>query len=589
MKLLRLKLITPFRSLGACFEVHFLREWDNDQCFKFQPSCLAGRNGSGKSNVLEALAAIFYHIECIHLDPDSRPTGFMTVDEGRLSLPGFNPRRCKPDAFELEYAIPTIDFLNVAPREESSERKSIYHVRIKKAKRSRPIVTVVIIKDSGEEKVIVLNNRDDVKRILPTYVIGYSSGHNEVLSLPFLKMRFIAFDEYHDKLVKQVTYPDIPEARLIYLDDQFSQVILLCHYLFPTHAVTNIFAKRVELERFRCFQLIIRRFKRVELEQAISQVAEPKDQAPATIELTDSLAKTIDKLIRCATAWYEVPRIEENEDAVDLYLDYWLDDATIAAFNYHFRNEVGGTPEEQKAASALYLFHSFRILLTLNFYVVDPETKRELYESASLYVNETIPTPPSHERIARFKDTRLIKSNIKESIYLKNLSDGEHQFLHTIGLCLLFRYESALFLLDEPETHLNPEWRASYVSTLREALEADGAAGKVVREILITSHSPFIISDCQRENVFIFEKDERRKVRWRHPAIQTFGASATLITKEVFGRRETIGDLANDRLKQIEASLEQPGRGPGQVAQELDRTLGDSIEKTIAISRILQG
>jgi len=86
MKLLRLKLNVPFRSLAAGFEVYFLREWDYDRVFKFHPYCLAGRNGSGKSNVLEALAAIFYQIECMHLD--YRPEGFH-----------FDGQNTTPDAF----------------------------------------------------------------------------------------------------------------------------------------------------------------------------------------------------------------------------------------------------------------------------------------------------------------------------------------------------------------------------------------------------------------------------------------------------------------------------------------------------------
>lgn len=69
MKLLRLKLNVPFRSLSAGFEIYFLREWDYGRCFEFHPCCLAGRNGSGKSNVLEVLASIFYHMECTSHSP----------------------------------------------------------------------------------------------------------------------------------------------------------------------------------------------------------------------------------------------------------------------------------------------------------------------------------------------------------------------------------------------------------------------------------------------------------------------------------------------------------------------------------------
>lgn len=267
-----------------------------------------------------------------------------------------------------------------------------------------------------------------------------------------------------------------------------------------------------------------------------------------------------------------------------------MNDATKEAFQVHFGDASGESEDVNKAKSALNLFQSFQTLLTLNHYSVDEMTKAELYQSGSLYVNETISTPASHERITRFKEGELMKGGVMERLYVKALSDGEHQLLHTIGLCLLYRHESALFLLDEPETHLNPDWRASYISTLRAALEADEGTRNVMREVLLTSHSPFIISDCRKENVLVFTKDPlTREVTWGTPDFETFGASATLITNEIFDRAETIGDFANDELKKFESLAGQAGQNPLAIAKQLDRTLGDSIEKTLAISRILSG
>jgi AAA15 family ATPase/GTPase len=51
-------------------------------------------NGSGKSNVLEALAAIFFHMECCVAK--YKPDSFATQ---------FRPHICSPDAFTLEYLI----------------------------------------------------------------------------------------------------------------------------------------------------------------------------------------------------------------------------------------------------------------------------------------------------------------------------------------------------------------------------------------------------------------------------------------------------------------------------------------------------
>ncbi len=202
-------------------------------------------------------------------------------------------------------------------------------------------------------------------------------------------------------------------------------------------------------------------------------------------------------------------------------------------------------------------------------------------------MNETIPTPASHERITRFKEGEIIKDGVTEKLYVKALSDGEHQLLHTIGLCLLYRHEPALFLLDEPETHLNPDWRASYISTLRAALEADEGTSKVMREVLLTSHSPFIISDCRKENVLIFTKDqETRTVTWARPDFETFGASANAITIKVFGQTETIGDYAMSKLTALRQRLDT-GEDPYQLIKEANKELGDSVEKVLFINQAL--
>lgn len=584
MKLLRLKLNSDFRSLAAGFEVHFLREWDRDRFDEFHPYCLAGPNGSGKSNVLEALAAIFYHIECIYLD--YRPDGFASENEDDIEAPGFNAKVSEPDAFELEYLIPD----NAAKRKNIIayyKGQLVAHIRITKKTGERPVIRYSAgspdSKEVGEEL-----SRQEVPSYLPQYILGYSSGHNEILSLPFFKMRFIHFDEYRDKLIKKDGYSERPEGRMIYLDDQFSQVILLCHFLFPSEAITRVFKDKINLEGFRCFRLIIRRFRPDKPKQEPSATQGTKQKEPFV--LTDNLSGIVEKLTMCATTYYEdrTPYAGDDEDAHDLYLDYWIDDAgeTRRAFHTHFADSAGGSEELNKAASALNLFHALQTLLTLNYYSVDPVTKKELYESGSLYVNETIPTPASHERIARFKDSRLLKPGVKDRIYLKNLSDGEHQLLHTIGLCLLFRHKPALFLLDEPETHLNPDWRASYISTLRDALEADPATKNVMREVLLTSHSPFIISDCQKENVLVFEKNDEGKVAWHNPDFQTFGASSNAITIKVFHRHETIGNFALSKLDALKQRL-VANEEPDTLIDEANQELGDSVEKVLFINQAL--
>lgn len=606
MKLLRLKLDVDFRSLSAGFEVNFLGGGKPNRGFEFQPYCLAGRNGSGKSNVLEALAAIFYHIECIYLE-----TG---LDNFRFDVEtnpdGFRAEVCMPDAFELEYFMPlTWEDLDV-PHDQidvSWDELDKVHIIISKEEQQSPKIRCENLRFFNEKNGLLGPPR--IKRFLPKYIIGYSSGHNEILSLPFLKMRFINFDEYRNHLTKETPYKGKSEGRMVYLDDQFSQAILICHFLFPSKAVTKVFEKMVGIKGIRRFRIIIRRHHREQIADERLQsmsAADKKDKTKTTAELTSKLMGfedrrdlenaeksiqrlgLIDLLIKCSTTHHESSYLtNEGDEASDLYLDYWVNDATKRAFQVHFGEASGESAELDKAKSALNLFQSFQTLLTLNHYKVDEQTKLELYHSDSLYFNETIPTPASHERITRFKDGELMKDGVKDKLYVKSLSDGEQQLLHTIGLCLLYRHESALFLLDEPETHLNPAWRASYISTLRAALAADESTSKVMREVLLTSHSPFIISDCRKENVLIFSKNlETRKVTWKRPEFETFGASANAITLKVFDQADTIGAYAMEKVKELRQRLEA-GESPDKLIDEAHQFLGDSVERVIFINQAL--
>jgi len=120
---------------------------------------------------------------------------------------------------------------------------------------------------------------------------------------------------------------------------------------------------------------------------------------------------------------------------------------------------------------------------------------------------------------------------------LKSLSDGEHQLLHTLGLCLLFKEKNCLFLLDEPETHFNPDWRANFITRMHDCFE--GAEGH--HEMLITTHTPFLISDSKPEKVLMFSKDKNQGlVSVATPDYNTLGASVNKITMATFGKRETI-------------------------------------------------
>jgi len=584
LKLLRLKITDPkgFRSLPCGFEHHFRSEWTLQEELAnnegFAPFVCAGPNGSGKSNLLEVLGAIFYQLEIQRIRRSFLPEALQS-DEQDLS----------PTAFELDYLI-----------------------RVPKEYRrldSPELAMVSVWKNTGETVRFMWDNQSDFDTnvnemfgsghadiILPQYVLGYSSGENEILSLPFFKMRFIQFDEYWNALSQQLPYPGYPETRMTYLDNSFSQALLLCNLLFQEEPTLQPFREDIGIESLKEFRIILRRTILLTPEQLESFVSNNESQPqmlesiikdhPALTAEEDELGNTryrlnllqllegdekssrmISALKRCATLSFE----DNTSDS--LILDYWANEATKQAFRENFSNDP------------LSLFQAFQVLLTLNLYTVGDAIKADLYQSNSHYVSETIPTLASDQRIMRFKFVRFSKVGCDEPLMLKELSDGEHQLLHSLGLCLLFRNTNSLFLLDEPETHFNPDWRANFISRLRQCFPKNGDASQ---EMLITTHTPFLISDSKPEKVLVFSKDKStRKVSITHPEYNTLGASINKITMNTFGKRETIGAYAQGILDDLRKRFEKGGEENEALINEIHQQLGDSVEKLLLIKAIL--
>jgi len=583
MKLLRLKITDPkgFRSLQSGFEYRFCNQRDLQKETIFSPYICAGLNGSGKSNLLEVLAAIFYHLECIYLTnlPDS-----FRYDED-TNPGGFRSEKATPDGFEIEYRIKR-------PKDFEGDNEQV-QIKIIKLPGQSPQWRVWNLELNDWQK---LPDGQGLRRsLLPEYILGYSSGENEILSLPFFKMRFVQYDEYWQTLKQQLSYDGRPESRLVFLDKEFSQTILICNLLFQDKKALRSLCRDVEIEEFKEFRIIIRRSIKLDAENKGDFVGKSLFEAPfgeggfkkkhpavsrnddtgdytvnlmQLLEAEDSSADRFDpavtRLKRCATCWY----LDESRDT--LTLDYYVNEATREAFRNNFSNDP------------LELFQAFQVLLTLNLFSVSQQLKTDLYQSDSQYVSETVPSLASDERIMRFKFVKFRKTDVNEPVMLKSLSDGEHQLLHTLGLCLLFKNTRSLFLLDEPETHFNPEWRANFISRLLESFKDSHD-----HEMLITTHTPFLISDSKPEKVLVFNKNKTDgRISISRPDYNTLGASINKITMATFGKRETIGGHAQAILADLRQRFEQ-GEDKDKLIAEINHQLGDSVEKVLLIKTIL--
>ena len=559
MKLVRLTILEKFRSLDKIktnqgrenFTVIFRDDQPNEEWENFHPYCFAGLNGSGKSNVLEALSNIFYHLECCTLAPEI--SEFLKND--------FKKEISAPVAYELEYYI--------IPREAEKEVENYHNVTIRKEKNAGPQIKIRALDQSNEPEFIDISG--SIRSYLPDLVIGYSSGENEILSLPFIKSRLLQLDEYiyhlrnSAKLVLDYKLEEKPESSLVYMDYHMSQAILLANFLLQNEDTIEPIKEQLSIEKLHSFRMVIN-----------NKLLYYADEDPELGYLLPLVEETLDKLRKCATVKFTQPSDHHKGYEYEV-LDFYFDE------NKRTKESVLKTVFKEHFKSPLQLFKAFQVLTLLNLRVVDQELKKEVYNSDSLYAMYKIPSFKEQEHVFHFNLFRLKKKNSDDKMLLKAFSDGEHQFLHTMGICMLLGDKSTLMLLDEPETHFNPEWRSEFISLLKDCLNKSGT-NHLMRDILITSHSPFIISDCFPDRVIVFEKGNQPQ-NAQALVIDTFGTSVNILTNKIFKRKNTIGEYSLKKLNAYRERFLKTDDVDGLI-EELNTELGDSIEKVLLIKEM---
>src|SRR5690606_19660584 len=138
------------------------------------------------------------------------------------------------------------------------------------------------------------------------------------------------------------------------------------------------------------------------------------------------IPRQIEKLKKCATCWFE--------DESGISLDFFVTEATKTAFRDNFD-------------SAFELFQLFHLFYILNNHFVERGYIEDVYQSKGSYTDWKIPVGAPDNDAFYFLKYFLIKQENKSEkpfdILLRDLSDGEHQFLHTTSICLLLKSKRA--------------------------------------------------------------------------------------------------------------------------------------------------
>jgi predicted ATP-dependent endonuclease of OLD family len=115
--------------------------------------------------------------------------------------------------------------------------------------------------------------------------------------------------------------------------------------------------------------------------------------------------------------------------------------------------------------------------------------------------------------------------------------------------------ENLLILIDEGEVYLHPNWQREYLNNILnffgEIFENCDDVKNI--QIIMTSNSPFVISDLPKENIILLEnRDGRSHVRAESDKFDTFGANIHLLLSDTFFMSKgLIGEFARNKMNAV--------------------------------------
>ena len=427
--------LPDFKNLKN-FEINF----DESQ----PTTVILGQNGSGKSNLIEALVEIFRDLE------NSKASSF---------------------PYEIAYIC---------------HKRQVEITNEPKGKKALQYTVDGVLLSRAEFEALH-------DQVLPKHVFAYYSGWNRRLES--------GFDDPTHKLYMQWLNNedrDIPLRRLFYCRKEYSQFVLMAFFLSNKPAAEKLLRDYLGIESFDSALFVLKtpywrgsgKPNKVQLEKGDSRF------------------------------WYA-------RGAFKHFLDRLWKNAMAPILNAE-------TPERDfrgrtETVERLYLYIKDLDQLRTLSGSDSPKDFFGLLESLFLCdLIDEIRVSVQHVRAGRIR--------------FEQLSEGEQQLLTVLGLMLFTQQDESLFLLDEPDTHLNPVWTYDFLSLLQQNIAADKA------QLLIATHNPLLIGTLRKEQVRILSQ-EQGQTDSREPEEDPIGIGVEgLLKSELYGLRSTLAPEVLDKL-----------------------------------------
>lgn len=412
---------------------------------------LIGWNGTGKSNVMEALATLF-----------------------RDLIMG---RRTPAFAYQLDYEMGSgSERRRISIDADPDRKRDPYRIRIEEIPNEDAGAPHDAL--AGRKVSLTAFLRED-ERNLPEHVFAYYSGES-----PRMREIFRPYLERYDRDLRSGKQRGL--KRLFYALPVHSQFVLLAFLI----------GQSTEARSFLRTQLGI------DPDDGVESILFVLQQPPWAYSAPDG-----------------DPRFWNARGVVRDFLNR-LQDAALAPVSA-MRNEPVSLWNKKKLGFKYLFLKNVEALRSL----VGSQTAVDFFRDLeSTHVSQLIDSV----RI------RIRLSDGRGTVTFSELSEGEQQLLTVLGLLRFTAGSETLFLLDEPDTHLNPAWSVNFLQLLRD-YGGHPDVDRRTSHVLVTTHNPLAIAELQREQVQILRRSSVGVIASRpaeHPRGMGF---ASIVTSDMFG------------------------------------------------------
>lgn len=432
------RLIIPnYRNLRS-----FIIDFDEKQ----PTTVLLGRNGTGKSNLIEAIVEIFRELEL-------------------GGTPAF--------AYRLEYVC---------------REKSI----VIDADPTRPSKRLEITVDG--EAITQIAFQREIDSFLPNYLFAYYSGWSSRLERQFDRPT----RKHYDRILKS---PDreLPLRRLFFCRKEYSQLVLLAFFLAQSDTAKELLQQYLGIKRF---------------ESALFVLKTPwwrGSGKPNKVQLAEG-----------------DPRFWYARGAFKGFLNRLWTRALAP-----IRNEETierDVRRQGESTERLYLFIKNEAELAA-LKEPDEDSKTLFGYLESLFLCDLIDE-------VRVTVERVDGSRVK----FVQMSEGEQQLLTVLGLLLFTQNDESLYLLDEPDTHLNPVWTYDFLKLLQDNIRAEKG------QLVVATHNPLMIGSLHKNQVRVLTRTDSG-ISADPPTYDPIGIGIEgLLKSELYGLRSTLAPEVLEKL-----------------------------------------